>query len=528
MARRTRWVPLVMAATLGVAGCINVFWTTTGRSVTAGEIGVIASPGVSIRAHLADGSTVVFPGGARVVGGSIVGPGVWSALLSDAAVTRNSVPLDSVVGIEAFRQRVLTGRTVVVSTAATAAAGIGTLLILKALFGSCPTVYADTGAGPTLEAEGFSYAIAPLLEHRDVDRLRARPDADGILRLELRNEALETHFINHIEILSVRLDTAWRALPDHAGKLVSVGDVRTVSLARDRAGRDVRVALSAADGEVFESDARTMDRARAGDLDDWIDLETSSLPPGDTIAVVLRLRNSLLNTVLLYDGMLSGPGGADWLATDLERISTVVDLSEWYKRTMGLHAAVVDSTGKVQGAGARMNDVGPIAFRDVAVLLPRPRGNGRARVRLRFVADNWRIDQVAIAGRVARPRETKVALRSVVVPTPATGGAAVQDSSALRALRATDDRYLETHPGQRMTLEFSPPSTSGRSDSTTSYFIAWQGWYREWIRPAWLTDSTRRGRFEPGDAAVLDAMTRWRAKQRELERAFHSTRIPVR
>ena len=29
-------------------------------------------------------------------------------------------------------------------------------------------------------------------------------DADGVVRLELRNEALETHFLNHIELLSVR------------------------------------------------------------------------------------------------------------------------------------------------------------------------------------------------------------------------------------------------------------------------------------------------------------------------------------
>jgi hypothetical protein len=43
-----------------------------------------------------------------------------------------------------------------------------------------------------LHAEAFSYSIAPLLEARDVDRLATQPDADGHLRIEVRNEALET------------------------------------------------------------------------------------------------------------------------------------------------------------------------------------------------------------------------------------------------------------------------------------------------------------------------------------------------
>ena len=43
-----------------------------------------------------------------------------------------------------------------------------------------------------------------------------------------------------------------------------------------------------------------------------------------------------------------------------------------------------------------------------------------ARVRLRFVADNWRIDEVRVAGAITRPEYTTLAVDSVIVPTPAS------------------------------------------------------------------------------------------------------------
>ena len=54
-----------------------------------------------------------------------------------------------------------------------------------------------------LEAEAFSYSIAPMFESRDVDRLAVGVDDQGEVRLEVRNEALETHYINHFELIEV-------------------------------------------------------------------------------------------------------------------------------------------------------------------------------------------------------------------------------------------------------------------------------------------------------------------------------------
>lgn len=76
--------------------------------------------------------------------------------------------------------------------------------------------------------------IAPLLEADDVDRLGAGLDADGVLTLELRNEALETHFINHLEILDARHTAGCTAYPNQDGRIISVGPAVPPREARDR------------------------------------------------------------------------------------------------------------------------------------------------------------------------------------------------------------------------------------------------------------------------------------------------------
>jgi len=532
--RRLGYTLLIFGTLAGISGCVHKFWVTEARGIDlswknspSDAAQVIRTP---LRAHLADGSTVVYGQGATILGGSINGTGMAYPLLHDTpSGVRTKVPLDSVVGVETFEGKVLMAQSVTASIAASAVTAAGTVLLLKAIFGSCPTVYSDTGTGAVLQAEGFSYAIAPLLENRDVDPLNVRVDTDGMIRLELRNEALETHFINHIELLAVRHAKDAVVVPDQAGKLVAVGRAAPLVSAHDRAGRDVRAELASVDSQLFASAPVTVNAAHAGDLDDWLDLEARDLPPGDSVAVVLRLRNSLLNTVLLYDGILGGRDAADWMTGGLQNIGTALDVARWYTRTMGMHATVdgLALPSPVAKEHARLSDVGPIAFREVAIVLPRAQRNARSvRVRLRFVADDWRIDRAVIAGDVARPVQSTVHLSRVVVPKPARGGPATADTAALHALADADDRYLETQPGQRMTLEFT--ARPAVADSTTSYLIAWQGWYREWIRGSWLADPTRTTPWVPGDSAVSTALTRWRTKRDGLERAFYSSRIPVR
>src|SRR4051794_671972 len=177
---RAAFAALVLCA---VAGCVNVFWHVVPRRVDVraplvtdsvyGDQNVATGQAfirTPVKAHVADGSIVVFAAGAWIDSTTISGDGI--SYLNDVGEPRRVIPLDSVIGVETFEQRALAGQSLVVSTAATAVGTVATVGLLKLIFGSCPTVYSDTSVTASAVAEGFSYAIAPLLEQPDLDPLR--------------------------------------------------------------------------------------------------------------------------------------------------------------------------------------------------------------------------------------------------------------------------------------------------------------------------------------------------------------------
>jgi predicted RNA-binding protein with TRAM domain len=487
------------------------------RSVNPRASTVVRSP---VRAHLSDGSTIVFSGGFVLIGDTVSGAGRRYAPGSPQATEANTIVLDSVLGMEAFETVVRPTPSFLVSTAATTVAVAGTIALLKAIFGSCPTFYSDSAGVPVLEAEGFSYSIAPLFEQRDLHRLRAAPSELGILSLEVRNEALETHYINHLELLEVRHALGEYITPDNKNRPLALRGLRPAVKAVDRAGRDITQRLMLPDGVLFDTDSTTLANARAGDLNDYIDLEIPNQTHADTVALVLRMRNSLLNTVLLYDQMLGAPGAQslDWVGHDLKRIAPAVEMAKWYTQHMGMRIAVRD--GDTYREVGRIGDSGPIAFHDVGFLVPVPGSNvgDNVHVRISFVADQWRIDQIQVAASYRRP-----AFRAVPTTAIVTRDAS-NNESALRDLRKADDHYLVTSPAQSFTVRYDV----GKSDGTPrTFLLASQGYYTEWVRGSWIKSASGQ-RFRTNEQSIVAALDRWRAERSTLEHQFYSTRIATR
>jgi len=508
--------------TLGVCACIISRGVEVSRlTVSRSDSAAVRSP---VKAHLIDGAIVVFPSGVVVAHDQVVGAGRrYTPTLRETTSVR-SVSLDSVLGMEAFRTQYNAGRTITYSVAATGVALLGTVAAICAAdpkcFGSCPTFYADSAGIPVLEAEGFSYSISPLLEARDVDRLRAQPDPSGILRLQVWNEALETHYINQLELLEATHGADEFVLPDERARPIAVRHLRVPSSVTDRAGRDVRmVVAAAADSAVFVTDSATLARATATDPDDYLDLRFPNPHRGDSIAVVLRMRNSLLNTVLFYDLMLAQPGARsiDWMEHDLQRIGTTLDLGKWYAGYLGLRISLDTEDGWKQVA--RLSDYGPIAWRDVAAVIPAPAGDS-VHLRLEFLADQWRIDRIAIGDAVRRPRTRTVPLGAV---TNSEGDA---EPRLLSDLRRADDHYVQTTPPQRFTIAFDVGTAT--TDSARTFFIASQGYYTEWVRGSWMTGMRDASTFKPGNDALNHVLRSWARQKDSLEKSFYRTRIPVR
>ena len=480
----------------------------------------VATP---VKAHMIDGQTVVYAAGVTIAHDSVFGAGTRYDLRLQPMGPVGTLPLDSVLGMESFRRVLDAGQTFVFSTlSVVGTAGLSVAIacaIDPKCFGSCPTFYTDSAGTEVLQAEGFSYSIAPLFEARDVDRLRVTPDADGVLRLEVRNEAYETHYINQLELLEAHHAVDEFVLSDGQGHLLAVRDLRSPVVARDRLHRDVRSALAVADGRVMQTDDRTLAAARSGDLEDTVELEFPAPAGADSAALVFRMRNSLLNTVLLYDVML-GDGGArslDWQASELDRVGPALQLGQWYAAHLGMRIAVWR-----QGAweeAAHLRDTGPVAWKDIAVVVPATTGRS-LRVRLTYVVDNWRIDRVAAAFGVRRPAALVRPLAEV------EDAAGASDTAAFASLVAADRRYLETSAGQRFTIGWRPAAAP--PDSARTFFLASQGYYIEWIRRGWLADPRRRTAFAPGPDALAEAVARYREVRDTLERSFRATRVPVR
>jgi hypothetical protein len=470
------------------------------------------------KAHLLDGSVIVYEKGVRVGTDSLTGPGLrfTPALRYVGPVER--VPLDSVAAMESFTSGLKGLETAVYSTAATALGVAAGFAVLKALFGSCPTFYADEGGRPVLQAEAFSYSIAPLFESRDVDRLTALPDSTGRLVLEMRNEALETHYVNHVEVLEVLHAADETVLPDADDRPLAFGGRIPIESARDRSGRDVLTTLATPDDRAYSTAPEVLSGATAADPADWIELSARTPAGVDSVAVILRLRNSLLNTVLLYDVMLGSQGARalDWIGRDLERVGEAARLGRWYYERMGLRIEVRRADGWTEVA--RVADAGPIAWKELAVVVPAPPDG---RLRLSFLADQWRIDRVEIGVAMRRPEARTVPLHSV---EPESGAA---DSRALRHLARPDGEYLMVRPGQSHALTFDVgPRPAGRE---RTLLLAAQGYYVEWIRGEWIRRAASGGPpFEPSDDALERTLDRWAERKDSFEREFWAARIPVR
>jgi hypothetical protein len=503
---------------LGAAACIF-------RTVQVKPIGSTADSlhiETPVKAHLRDGSTVLYRDGVLLARDTLRGPGMRYGLTLRDSTEVSLEPLDSVVAMESFQMGIEGGSTVAVSVLATGAllaAALGLAwLIFGITCGSCqssPTVYADSAGTWALQAEGFSYTLGPAFERRDVTRLMIQPDRDGRIRLEVRNAAPETEYFNQLELLEVRHSADETVLPDQDGAPLAMRDLVPAATIADVTGRDLRPLLLAGDDAPFRSDAGTLARASPAHWDDAITLVAPAPAAGDSVALVLRLRNSLLAT-LLYSEVVLGERGArslDWLARGLDGEAPAI--RRWQEHRMGMRIAVWD--GRRYRPTAHLRDSGPHAWKDLAVLLPVLQRDS-VRVRLSFPADNWRIARAGFAMLARRP---------VVRALPFTrllDAAGRDDSTALATVRRADRRYLRVSTGERFSVVAAVGPAAAEPGRT--FLIATQGYYDPWIRRDGLSAGRDPRPGESLDAELLKAIRKWGTVREARERAFATERSP--
>ena len=514
---------LVLALTLTFSGC--GFYEVKPTTIEPGQLtsqkeAKISSP---TKAHLKDGGVVLFPNGFEVVGDQLKGFGEQYDLTREHRTLVDQVPLSEVAALEMYEKELDAVTSTAATTPVVVVSVIGAILLFKAIFGSCPTVYSLEGE-PQLEAELFSHSISRRFEGKDLDLLSETALRNGGYHLRVANEAPETHYINNLTLEMVDHAAGTRAFPTPDGKIL-VAEGNAPFTARSRMGEDPTAALVARDGAAYRSSPVLVRELADGVVaEDWIDLSIP-IPPekrGQPMVVALRLRNTLMATVLLYDVMLKAQGihALDWLGEETRNPLSAWRIYRWFDQNYGLHIQSWDGERFVSAAS--LNPTGPIAWHEVAVTLP-PSEGPEARIRISFLPDNWMVEWVGVGYQAVSSATVQSVAAAAVDDLPGSEGERI-----LSPLRENDSTYFMTSPGESHTLFF--PAEPPAPGAVRTTFLRSGGFYVEWLREDWFKEagSVAEGPgFQPGSAAIQKTAQLWLEKKTFMEQRFLETKIPL-
>jgi hypothetical protein len=487
------------------------------------------------KVFLADASVVLFPKGYTLRHDTLEGLGhrllatstVREVAAEQLPLKRMSIPIDSALALTYFQGVTTTGRALA-SVLLGVTGGVLTPTALyclsnpKACFGSCPTVYTSDGENWNYEAELFSYSVSTLLESRDLDRIAQPVPSDGRLNVRIANEALESHFINLFRLVAVRHPQGTQVFPTTDGEVVAVRELHPPVSVQNSEGVDVLPHVGGWDDDPYRSDTAMVRQVETGRTSDWIDLRVRAPENARSVTMVLRLKNTLLSTVLFYGVVLGSQGiqAIEWT----QRMNTDPLYASQFRAVYSAFSGI-----RIQALRhgswdpvASIHDVGPVGWKSVAARIPLE-GERDLTVRLEFFPDNIMIDYVGFAfqGDEAIPVS---AAEVEPVGLYDRGGAARPD--VLSLIKCDDGTYLETDPGDtyRITYDIAPAG-----NEATTLFVRSKGYYTEWVRGEWVRTVPGRYRFDlfHVDATMKELSAMWLRDKTAMESQFFRNRIPV-
>lgn len=466
-------------------------------------------PGSFLKVHMVEGDLYVFDSW-RVDPTVLHGRGRHlDELRSHVETGEFHVPLEQIALLETNEPHTVTNAGPIVLGIVTGASLIVSAVCLttpKACFGSCPTFYTDDGSGPTLQAEGFSQSIARAFEATDVDTLEGARPRDGSLSVVMRNEALETHMVRHVNLLAAPRGEGRRVLRGGDRFFPTREILPPTACSTD--AEDCLSLVSALDGQEHTTPTDGEDLAARQTIE--LVLPEAS---GDA-GLVIAGRNSLVSTFLFYQ-MLAylGRSAGEWLMA-LERSEAPLEGgAELAWQLARIDVEMRDADGAWQPVG-HYEEVGPIARDRQVIPLPTDRPTGPIHVRLELTRGFWKLDELALA------------LLDEPVPVVRIRPRAVRrrgddDRRALRVLR-DPQAQLVTYPGDAYTLIFDVP------EGDHELFLESRGYYYEWMRAQWLEEENPRqaARFFFDTASVLRQLApEYKRIEPEVERIFWQSRI---
>ena len=378
----------------------------------------------------------------------------------------------------------------------------------KSCFGSCPTFYIFNGNRSTLQAEGFSASIAPVLEASDIDALyHARP-TDSRFEVQMKNEALETHVVRYVDLLAVKRPSGGRVFLTADGTFWKTETIVAPTVASAPEG-DCLFPLQSIDGQERFSEADASNLATR----EIIEIEFDNVPHGSD-GLIIAARQSLMSTFLFYQGLAyMGRSAGEWIAA-LERSDKAIEKASAIGRILGgVEVLLQNDKGKWIRVG-EINETGPLATDVHLVKLPQMNRKG-VKIRLRLTRGHWRLDAVKLVKldkQLDPIRLSPVEVNQNGIP-----------ADEAQQLLTDPEAMLTTLPGDTYTLVYRLP----RDFDGYELFLESRGYYLEWIREEWLADENPERAammlFNPERALRLLA-PEFKKVEANMEKIFWSSR----
>ncbi len=430
-----------------------------------------------------------------------------------------SVGLDDIAIIETNDLRTIkskdddriTGLTIL--TAANAALDIVCITNPKACFGSCPTFYVeDNTAMNTANAEGFSSAISPSLEYRDLDALKYST-SKNTFDLTMTNEAFETHMINELYLQAVPKKDREQIFHDKQGSFYICGDLIPFSSAVTN-DKDISVSLNSLDDKEYFSDSDREDLTAK----EAIVLEFKD-PIPENKGLVINFRQSLLTTYLLYSGIsYMGNQVGDYFAK-IETNRHVKDrLKNPFKRLGTIKLYAWNNTRNKWILFGDLYETGPIAKN--LMLAPLPKNIPHTdilKIKVELTKGLWRLDYLGLTAITTKTSPLTIYPNKLDV---VTGEAYTVDK-----IITDDDSYLVSLPGNEYTFQFELPGLPENTEY--ELFLSSKGYYLEWVRSEWLQnkDLVKLRKMLLNDKQTWNELAReFKTKEHEMETVFWNSK----
>ncbi len=423
---------------------------------------------------------------------------------SDWQPYKGSIPVDSIQYVE-FKGQSFGKTVMIIGSAATLA-----LLLAEASGGpdspeltpniiytgpegsvtSCPFIYSWDGMKYRLQAEAFGVAFGKALEMNTCSRLPALQPDNGVLKIRISNERLETHYINSVRLLAYQTEINDNIILDPQNSAWPVKQADPPIAAVDQFGRNVLTGLQNEDGSYWQSELESA--TISNEFTDEIYLKfhrPRNLEEGNLVITAINTELSVQAFRVMFDFL--GDQAVKFVHESETDLRMIAALRNWIEESS--LKVDVKQEGKWEKAGTILPEANAVPF-SRAVHLKLPEGMPETvEIRLSSLSDVWKIDDAGIAWSAAKPLTPQV-----IAPLSAVGPG---KTDLLGKIRTTDDQYAMILPPQQIDLTFALPAAAPRKK--LAYALDVRGYLYEWIPETTSKTTVRLADFIP-DSQRLD------------------------